>query len=437
MSKTLPQQSRFKILVSSKKGETDITNIVGDTVTLETEINRISHLEFELKDPDNNAQLIRIGTKVIFYGGYLDGAFFTDSLGQTPNFKKLFVGTARRFNLQYKEDGTVSAMIECISFSWSSAGYSNLTFTYPSKNNIRQGANTTKIKVSELVKLIADANGQEAFIHVGENTDTEYTLTSPVVQKKMSDFAFLQYLAKRNSCYVWYNHDNQLFFVDKSKAHSEESNRLKFLWVGRGKYEDGTSRGFHKDSFIKNSPDHLTADKDKLYHNQILLNSVSLTEDPGMYGQNIAKITDFSITDTSGKEVDVFRMYDEDADSITYYQLNTELIESMQKTDDGSKELTRLMEMGAMDIPWEEAQKYYKPIVIEKKIIDSIDGQVLGITVNATCNGNVNIEPFQSYPIQGIARYRAMKSKDRSYFLRNLTHKWEEGEFTTEMEFRI
>lgn len=428
MNRTLPQQSRFKVVAHYKKGAVDITALVGDNASIEVEVLKISHLTFELKDPDDNAHFIRIGTKIDFYGGYVDSSFFTDPLGSSNSFKKLFSGNVRRIKLNAKEDGTNTATIEALDASYSIEGYSAKTFIYPSKNCTRKGANTTSLKTSEIVKIIAEEAKMDIDVILGENTDTEYTLTNPIVQKNMSDFAFLNYLAKRNACYVWTDMSGKTYFVDKSKAHGSINKDIEFVWVGRN------GKNFYNSSVNKDPIG--TSEYSKISPNQILLTSVDLTEDPAIYGQNITKITYFDDTDGQGKNIDILKMYDESKDEITYYELDTPKVEAMQKSKEGSETLNKILSMGALDIPWDIAQQFYKPIKITKKLLDAIEGQALGITVTASCPGNVNIIPQRSYPINGISRYSSMNIKHRHYFMRTLTHSWNNGDFTTEMEFR-
>ena len=99
--------------------------------------------------------------------------------------------------------------------------------------------------------------------------------------------------------------------------------------------------------------------------------------------------------------------------------------------------LKQVQQMGAFGIPWEVAKNYYIARPVSKAIIDAIDKPLLGITINATCRGNVNITSQQSYMIHGISRFSSMRRKSRSYFLKTMSHKWSSDGFTTEMEFVI
>jgi len=452
MSIILPLQHRYNVVMKKEGKSSDITDFLGDNVTLEVDVMHMSHLTFEIKNPELNAEWLSIGNKVEFSGGYLQTPISSnrDRLADSSRFKRLFNGTIKEIQLKYADNGLATATVMAIDGSWTPYGeYNDYTFRYPSKKCSREIGRGTSVKLSELVKAIIekpfpDGLGCNSKVDLGENQDTLYTLSFPVCQTRMSDWGFLKYLAERNNCYFWTSVEGSntvVNFVSKSKAVTEQ-NRLEFVWIGRGggdkrnftdAYVDTFSAsGQVRDAYLREAAYGLSDDS-KLKENQIKLLTVDIKESPSMFGALVHQITDFN-TET-GEEETHFVMYDETKDELIYYELDKAKIETMQQTPDGAKTLKQIQDMGAFGIPWSVAKDYYIAKKTTKAINDAIDKPFLGITVTATCYGNVNIQPQQSYMVHGVSRFSSMRNKSRRYWLKTMKHEWSNSGFITSLEF--
>lgn len=446
MSAILPHQHRYNF----KIGGVDATDFIDGDVTLEIDVMKMAHLSFSIRNPDLNSEWLQIGRSVDFMGGYLQVPIRanTDYLAESKRFKKLFTGKIKTCNLAYKEDGTELAVIEALDTSWSIYGeYGKYRFRYPSYNCPRDIGNTNRVKLQDIVKYIIEKElGCTSNINLGDGVDIEYTLAEPVVQYDMSDWAFLRYLAKRCDCYCWTSIEGSntvVNFVNKSKAISD-TGRMEFVWIGRGgsdernffnAYGDTNSAAQSTDwkgSYLRESSIG-RSDDSKLKENQIQLRTVAIQESPSLYGSLVHQITDFD-TET-GETKNQFVMYDETKEELIYYELNREKIDAMQRTPEGAKTLKQIQAMGAFGIPWEVAKDYYIPRPISKAIIDAIDKPLLGVTITATCDMNVDITPQQSYLVHGVSRYSSTRNKSRRYFLKTMSHIWSDNGADTKLEF--
>jgi hypothetical protein len=436
MSRILPQQLRFEVKVSAPTGgkSVDITEFIGDSVTLSVDMLKMAILTFDVKKPEELVEVLRVGVSIEFWGGYIDTiGFYKDRFAPSINFRKLFVGNIRRIYMTYEEDGYPKATMEAIDGSYSIAGYEqNKKFRYPSKDlPQRRGANwpsSNTMKLSQILSCFAADLGIPIQQDFGANIDKVYTLTNPFAQNNISDYAALIALAKANSCYFWSTiegNDLVYKFVEKSKVVSQ-SNRFEFVFVSR------VAEQFYQGDYLPTGDGR--NESTKLKPNQILLHSVTIEEDPAVFGAHITKVTDY---DDEGNTKEELISYDETKDEIIYYELDKAKVQAMEKTVDGKQELDKILAMGAFDIPWSIASKFYKEVRIKKGIIDAIDTPLLGITINATCDGNVLIEPQQSYLIHGINRYSSLRqAKTRRYHLKEMTHRWTTEGFFTDLVFR-
>lgn len=434
MLKVLPNQQRYNIKISTPDNRNSTTHLTDDVVgdiSLEIEALKISHLSFRLKAPLLNAEWLRIGYKVDFYGGYIDSDYYYSNDLQTSNlFRHLFKGQIMTINISCSSDGIEYADITALDASWSKSSYSELIFRYPSKNSKRTWSNANTIKTSDIVKGIAQSLGVKVVVDIDKESDVEYTLSKQAVQDNETDWSFLRRLATRCSCYVWTSVENNssiINFKSKTKAISTE-NYIEFVWSAR----TGNRSEFLQGSYLATP---IIGDRDmaKLKNNQLPILQFTLNEIPALYGAHVTVISDYD--DETGKEIQRYVTYDETKNELIYYELNNELIEKENSTPEGSAKLDKILDMGAFDIPWEVAKPYYKQVVIKQNITDTIDRPLLGVTINATVPGNVNIDPQQSYYVHGIARYSSLKNRSRMYWLKTMKHLWkEDGNFLTELE---
>lgn len=425
MKTTFLRQLRYDLYLGNNKRAA--TDFLTGAVRISLDASLMGHLTFEIKDPDINADWIRMGTRVRFYGGYLEHHNPLDKPQNGGGYRLLFSGTVFKVNVENDDAGNPVGKISCIDAFYSVGGYSQKRYRYPSLNNQRSWA-SGNIRASEIVRNICKELDIECEVSLGQNSDIMYTLTEPVVQHDNSDWAFLNVLAERVGAYCWTTIENEklkLFFVEQGKAfHTKE--RIEFVSIARKGGEFFNKSYSNKESVAN--------ELQRLKDNQVLMYDVSVTEDPGMYGQHTYKVTDFN--SETGESKEFLANYNEETESIVYYELDTPLIEAMNKTESGRQELNRILGMGALSIPWSEAKKYYKEVHVPAGKLDALGGKTfLGVTVNATCIGDLRVLPYQSYIIHGVVRARNMNRKSSKMYLKSMEHIFDNSGYTIQLEF--
>ncbi len=429
MSRLLEGQSAYRIYVKAPgKTRVDITDSVFGTVTLRTDQNKITYLDFNLTDVYIHSEYLKRGYEIEFYGGTVETEnFYLEPRANKPNYSYLFNGTINHIFTSYPESGKPFITIKCFDYSWKRAGSTNNYLAYPSPSNPRTPEFKNSIKLSEIVSVVAKKIG--ANLETDIVRDTVYFDFSPAVQKNMSDWQFLKKLADDNSCYVWSepNEGNaKIHFKDKSNlVDNVNLNRIEFVYLTRD-----LSNGFFQGDYLPTGDGF--NESSLLRPNQIQLKSIDITESPQLAGLNITQVSDFG---PNGEEQQRLVFYDETKDEIIYYELNKPLVEKLQATPEGSKRLDGILNLGAFDIPREVFMEFYIPVAIPKKSLKAIDRPYLGITVKAKAAGNIKVVPFQSYPIYGIAIYNSINNKKGTYFLKGLEFTWGSDGFNMELEF--
>jgi hypothetical protein len=423
---TFPRQLKYDLFIGN--GKESATDLVTGPVKISLDESRMAHLTFSLKNPDVNLDWLRMGTNVKFYGGYTDRVNPLDQGQGGSGYRMLFSGNIFRVSTTINEAGVPIGSIECIDAFYTTGGYSPKQYRYPSKNCPRNWASGSTVKVSEIVKNICLELNIDYEISLGKDSDKLYSYTDTVVQDSQTDWDFLVTLATRCGCYCWTTIENEktkLFFIEQGKSFSSNDS-LEFVVISRRNNEFFTPSYSGRTS-VQN-------ELGKLKDNQVLLYEVSVTEDPGMYGQHTYKVTDFD--SATGEQKDLLVNYEEDSDTITYYELDSALIESMNKTPAGSRELDRILGMGALSIPWAEAKKYYKEVNIPAGKLDALGGVgFLGVTISATCRGDLRVLPYKSYLVNGVVRGRNMQRKSNKFYVKSLAYVFDNSGFNIELEF--
>jgi len=444
MTRPLLLQQRFSLFVTKpgqKGSRYEITNDV-DNVTLEIDQDRISVLTFVLNKPEKHSQYMDAGYHIDFYGGYIDrddyynkerNQFneFTYDTKTSDRYRYLFNGRVFWVKLRYGKASNTLEVI-CKDMSWGATSSNNLMhYCYPSKDSKRDFANKPSgvIKLSEIVKGICDEIKIESDIQISE--DVEFTFKRASVQHGITDWAYLRNLAKNSGCYVWTNIDPDtgkytLYFIDRDKAVNKQNARTEFIWLNRTDDYEFKQLSVLPDATGK------TEELAKFKPNQIQIEEIEVDVNPMIAGTNVSIITDF---DDNGQQTQKLVSYTEDSESIIYWELDREMVERVARTN--PKEADRIMNMGPTGIPYDVFIEYYKPRPMPKGIINAIDRPFAGISVDATVLGDVNIEPFQSYPIFGIGKWSTRKSsKTLYYYLYSITHEWGSNGFETKLKFK-
>ena len=426
MKTTFLRQLKYDMYIGNRKEPA--TDLLSGPVKVVIDASLMAHLTFSLKDPDINLDWIRMGTPVKFYGGYLEHSNPLDRPHNGGGYKLLFSGTIYKISTSFNDAGTPIGSIECIDAFYSQGGYNPRQYRYPSKNCPRNWAAGSSVKVSDIVKNICQELNVDHEISLGKDSDKAYSYTDSIVQDSQSDWEFLNKLATRVGAYCWTTIENEktkVYFIEMGKAFSNPQ-RVEFVAIGR------KGQNFFKDSYSGSSS--VPNEMGRLKDNQILLFNVSVTEDPGMYGQHTYKVTDFN--SETGEQKELLVNYEENSETITYYELDTPLIEAMNKTESGQKELNRILGMGALSIPWSEAKKYYKVVNIPAGKLDALGGVgFMGVTISATCMGDLRVAPYQSYLIHGVIRGRNMQRKSSKFHLKSMTHVFDNNGYNIDLEF--
>ena len=419
-------QQRYRITING----VDVTDSVEGDVTFESTPERVGQLTFTLigRDFVTNARADTSETTFKNVVKMLDEVFFEGGAGIDGdyNYEPLFKGTIKYVRPQFPDDGTLRVNIEAVDYSYRMAVNNNY-YAYPSKKCERNWAQKKSIKASEIIKNIAEDMG----LQVGKRNDgtedirlvvdKEFTYREPLTQRNETDYQLLRKLAKRLNCHFWTSFEDDqtyLHFADKSLLRNDEGEDVSFVYFLR------TNNG---DFQFK-----------QLSSMEVPIWSVDLDQDFSAIGETRRVITKFDYA--TGEEINVFEAkIVEDGQEITKL-FTFEIDES--KTRKLSPEKRRELEKMSYSIAGDESSpysideiaKYFKPAKFynDRKEL-GVDKPYFGITINATCEGNVHIKARKNYKVKGIGRYGS-DSLEGTYFLTTLRHIWGQGGFLTEME---
>lgn len=390
-------QPLFNINLSGQ----DVTRDVDFGVTYDERADQVTTLTFVLKRGAYYLEVVKPGQKVVLTGGTLDKS------------RKIFSGTVKKLKSIFNDSGEVTVQIEAYDTIWGGATNNRRVLCYPQKGSTRTWADRPTLKSSEIIENLANEMSAQLNLVLPNGADAVYTLIRPLVQNKMTDWSLLRTLAKRLGCFVWTDVQGPtlvLNFVDASKV-TNYSSKISFLYPQRDENE-----------FV------VKVQKP----NQLLLRSVTVDEDVQAADANLRIVTKFD--DKSGEEISLISktMEKDGKRYIYYYQLDEAKVAALER--DNPKEADRLRQMGIFDIPPEDFLKYYKTVEFVEDTVAVWSQIFIGITVNATSDGNVDIHSQQSYELSGIARYSTNEKLGR-YYLRSLKYIWDDQGFTNEYEF--
>jgi hypothetical protein len=426
----MPKQLQQKYLL--EVNGVDVTAFIEGEVTFVSAPEMVGQLSFTLVGREfllgtgkiaasdaSPKDAIKLYDEVYFEGGAgIDGDY---------NYAPIFRGSVKYVRPQYPNEGTIRVSIEAVDYSYKMALNKNF-YVYPSKDNGRNWGQGSSIKASEIVKNMANDLG----VAIGKNesnqddikfvVDTEYTRTSPLTQRNESDWAVLRKVAKRHNCHMWTDFENnqsELHFVDKSLLRGDDnSGDITFVYPLRT-----SDTGF---------------EHPKLEENEIPIWDVSVEQDFSAIGETKRVVTKFDYE--TGEETNYFEAkITEDGKEITkLFTFEIDESKTASLTPEKRRELETISYSIAGDAssPHDinEIAKYFKPAKFyndRKNLI--VDKPYFGITVTATCEGNVQIRARKNYKIIGIGRYGS-DSLEGTYFLRTLTHKWGSTGFLTTLE---
>lgn len=446
MQRPLLLRPRFSCLIQ-RPGQTgdklDITNSVSNG-TLGIDQDRITIMTVTIdRQVSALMEFIEPGYVIHWYGGFTDKSNYftkTDTVDKRINtdnyiyntdnseyFRYLFKGSVFSTKINYQKDGSKSFTLTCRDLTWTRVAKETLHFAYPDLKSERTFANKATMFLSDIVKGICKHVGLELGVFEVAH-DYEYTLKEQAVQNGQTDWNFLMKLAEQNSCYVWTELDGNdyiLNFVQKGKARGTSDSSIEFIWLDRTDEHDF----FQLPQLRKGDT---VNEISKFKDNQIQLEDIDLeVSQQFAYGQVLQRVTDFR---ENGETKEILVSYKEDADEIIYYELNQKKVEDLVRNN--PTRANEISNMGPMGIPDNVFQEYYTEKRIPKEMIKAMDAPLYGIQLTANIVGNLNVVPFQSYPVYGIGRWSTRDSGRLKYYLVGLQHVWVPGDFITELTFK-
>lgn len=410
----------------------DIEECVAFGVEYEEQASLINTLKFTVnKYADVILQRMYLGQWVVLYGGYYSDNNF--------GMRKVFSGTITRIRTQFPDNGAIAFSVECLSYGFTQMGKDSVYAVYPDVNSKRPFVKgKTQISLREIIEGIA----KEASIEIGEiqlpksSANVVFTNKNIRYQKGVSDWVFLNMLAKSYGCSVWtdtINGVDRLYFIDTSKAVNVINNDISFLYPLQG--NDGvkdirseeiqrfSESGWNRPRLLRS----VVVDEDISMAYSVSRSALYFDKDTGEYRSAVAEISN-----DEGEKV--IRFYELDESKVEYiHRSKPELADKLRAT-------------GATDIPWSSGVKniedetpqfaryYYREIDVLDETTAVFDKAFFGITVTAVCNQDLDIHSQRSYSIRGLVRYSSSNKTGR-YFLRGLKHRWDSDGPTTELDF--
>lgn len=417
----------------------DIEEFIEYPVEIEFQASLLNTLTFTItKNSEVILPHIHIGKTVKMYAS----DFYSDN---KDTLRKVFSGSVVKCKTTYADNGKISATVTCMNYGYNQLGKDNSYYVYPDINSERKFAKGKKeITIKEIIEGICE----EAGVQVGEiSIKGNIKLTSKKTrrQKGLTDWAFLNYLAKCYGCSCWLetvDGIDKLFFVDKSQIRHTVSKGIRFLYPSKGitNLTDNEIKRYFAEGGVYDRPR--------------LLRDVSLEEDVSMAyavtrsaqyfdpesGEKKEGIAATVTRKTKEGDTEIEKMF------VEFYELDEQRVAEVDKTNPGLAEAIRNMEpgglkgwssdpTGAADEKDPHYTKYYykKKDVVEENIA-VFDQAFRGITVTATCNMDLDVKPQRAYPIRGLIRYNS-RSSTEWYYLQGLTYTWDTNGATMTLNF--
>lgn len=417
----------------------DIEEFVGYPINIDFQASLLNTLTFTIiKNSEVIVPHIHIGKVVKMYAS--DG--YNDNLS---GMRKVFTGTIVKCKTTYADNGKIMANVTCMNYGYNQLGKDHSYYVYPDEKSERAFAKGKKeITIQEIVEGICNDSG----VQIGEISikgDTKLTKKKSRRQKGVTDWAFLNYLAKCYGCSCWLESVDgveKLFFVDKSQVRHTVSKEIGFVYMSEAvkQLRDSERKTFLTDGGVYTRPR--------------ILREVSLEEDVSMAysvtrsaqyfdketGEQKEGIASTVLKKTKEGDVEIEKML------VEFYELDEDKVALVDKTNPGLAEAIRNMEpgglkgwssdpTGAADENDPHYTKYYyrKKQVVEENIA-VFDQAFRGITVTATCVMDLDIKPQRAYPIRGLIRYNS-KSSTEWYYLQGLTYNWDTSGPTMTLNF--
>lgn len=423
--------SKGDTYASSNHSFMDIEDCVGAGVVYQAEATLLNTLEFTV---DKNAEIIlhrlHMGQSVVFYGGH-----YSDN---QLSYRKLFVGTIIRLKTTFTDTGVVKVKVDCMEYGYNKLGKDAAYYVYPDKNSKRKFAmGKIALSLKEVIEGICEEND----VPIGEISLPKvavkkiFTEDKIQVQRGISDWAFLNELAKTYGCSMWIDNmhgEDKFYFVDISQVKNTRGSEIQFIYPLRS-LRDKTFKESEVQKVFGESA----------WNRARILRGVTVTEDISL-AYSVSRTAQF-FDKESGELVEAIAEVsgEEGKRVFTFYELDEEKIRQVEETNPKLANQIRSMEhkltwsSGCKD-PKDEKPEFTRYYYKVRKVIDEsvevFDQVFFGIYVEASCNLDLDIRTQRTYPVRGILRYNT-KGEMGNYYLRGLKHIWDSDGAHTELDF--
>tara|TARA_Y100000034_G_scaffold29728_1_gene36163 strand:+ start:38483 stop:39985 length:1503 start_codon:yes stop_codon:yes gene_type:complete len=209
----------FNITVASPKGSKkpvsiDVTKDIDRAVDLEDEDGMIKELKFDLANGSVYMDVLSVGMKVDLIGGSLE------------KNTHLFSGYIKEIPVKFTKSGDIQLTVVAHSESGGKLTKSVKDVIYPSKNSPKSWATSELTYSAIIMNLAKDAGIVVKSDNIQVTKDIKAGFTKGTIrQQNMTDWAFMQFLAKKIKCTMWVED-----FNGKSELHlSDDSTVVKKL----------------------------------------------------------------------------------------------------------------------------------------------------------------------------------------------------------------
>ncbi len=427
-------QPYFKIIVQGIDSYwSDVSPYVSAGVTYSEAADTTRSLNFTIdKYAEQYLKLIRVGMQVTFSGGYRseEGRFI---------YQKLFHGHIRKIGTRFAEDGTSSLTFTCFSLEWLKLTQKSFSgMSYPQTLGGRTFTQRDSMKLSDIVLGVIKENGLNGEVFIKPDLDVTYNITKAFQSQFKTDWLLLRQLAKRARCTVWTEYGDSgevvyfqpISFVQDGGPQKERySQKVSFLYPRRTVKQVAGSNNLYDDRAFETKT---------MTEGTILLDSVSIDEDLADSGS--VSYSGSTMDLGTGEDTITFASTEirNGRKALIYYELNSERVDEVTRTDPARAE--RIRSMNPTSIPWEQAKEFFREKVMydDEEGVAMYDGALFGVTIQATCKGDLRIKSQRAYPVIGVNRYSSDKgeSNKKSYWLQELSHTWDTQGFKTELTFK-
>ena len=226
----------YKVIISSppkatSKVSVDVTSAIQTSVTIHNEDGLVKECTFNITDGYLWMDILSVGMIVDVTGGTLE----------YNNLR--FSGYIKQLKPKMDIAGDVLLEVCCYSQEAGLLGVTLRDLHYPSKNSPFSWANTNAITYSQIIINLAKEAGSKIKVlsqNIQVKKDKTAAHTGGVKQNKLTDWAFMQFLAEKINCTVWTEEKggiSYLHLVDNSLLVNNLAD-VTFFYLARSSRSD-------------------------------------------------------------------------------------------------------------------------------------------------------------------------------------------------------